>query len=90
MSKELLGIASDLADDALSMLGRPWEVSRTVFCSWMLPLMGAEITLIDRTHQLFTYPKEFLFAIGYRGSDKRGSTVFSQRMVTLTNLVKLQ
>ena len=36
----------------------PWEVSRTVFGSWMLPLtcMVVEIALIDRAHQLFTYP----------------------------------
>ena len=32
------------------------EVSRTVFCSWMLPLMGVEIAFIDCAHQLFTYP----------------------------------
>ena len=36
--------------------GMKWEVSRTVFRSWMLPLMGVEISLIDRAYPLFTYP----------------------------------
>ena len=31
----------------------PWEVSRTVFRSWMLPLMDVVITLIDQVNQLF-------------------------------------
>ena len=35
MSEELLGVVSAPADDALSMSGMPWEVSRTVFRSWM-------------------------------------------------------
>ena len=47
MLEELLGVLSDLADDTLSTSGMPWEVSRTVFCSWMLSLMGVKITLID-------------------------------------------
>ena len=53
-SEELLGLALDPADDTLSTLGMPWEVSRTVFRSWMLPLL--EITLIYCVHQLFPYP----------------------------------
>ena len=32
------------ANDTLSTLGMPWEVSETVFPSWMLPLMGGVIT----------------------------------------------
>ena len=59
----------------VNTLGMTWEVSRTVFRSWMLPLMGVEITLIDCAHQLFTYPNEFLVVVGHRGSDKQGSTV---------------
>ena len=31
MSEELLGVVSVAVDDALSMSGMPWEVSRTVF-----------------------------------------------------------
>ena len=39
------------------------------------PLMGVVITLIDRSHQLFTYPtfhlsERILVAVGHRGSDK--------------------
>ena len=56
MLVELLGVVSYAADDTLSMLGIPWEVSINVFRSWMLPLMGVEINLFDHAHQLFTYP----------------------------------
>ena len=44
VSKELLGVVLDPADDTLSTSGMRGEVSRTVFHLWMLPLMGAEIT----------------------------------------------
>ena len=81
MLAELLGVVSDPADDTLSTSGMPWEVLRTVFRSWMLPLMGVVIALIDRFHQLFTYPNEFLVAVAHRGSDKRGSTVFTFNFV---------
>ena len=40
MSEELLGVVSAAADDTLSTSGMPLEVSRTVFCLWMLPLIG--------------------------------------------------
>ena len=56
LSEELLCVVSAPADDTSSTSGMAWEVSRTVFRSWMLPLMGVVITLIDRAHQLFTYP----------------------------------
>ena len=81
MSEELLGVVSDPVDvNMLSTSGLPWEVSEIVFRSWMLrswmlPLLGVEITVIDRAHQLFTYPNEFLVTVGHRGSDKQGSTV---------------
>ena len=55
MSEELLVVDSDPADDTLSTSGMAWEVSRRVFRSWMLPLMGVVIALIDCTDQLFTY-----------------------------------
>ena len=55
MLEELLGVVSSPADNKLSTLVMPWEVSTTVFHSWMLPRMGVEITLIDFAHQLFTY-----------------------------------
>ena len=55
MLEELLGVISNPADDTLSISGTLWEVSRTVFHSWMLPLMGVEITLVDRAHHLSTY-----------------------------------
>ena len=35
MSEELLGVISVPADDALSMLGMPWEVSRNVFLEYL-------------------------------------------------------
>ena len=38
MSEELLGFISAPVDDILSTLGMAWEVSGTVFRSWMLPL----------------------------------------------------
>ena len=77
MLEELLGVVLAPADDTLNMLGMAWEVSGTVFHSWMLPLMGVVITLIDHTHQLliYLYLNEFLVAVGHRGLDKRGSTV---------------
>ena len=57
MSEEMLGVISDPADDTLCTPGMQWDyVSRTVFRSWMLPLKGVEITLIDHAHQLLTYP----------------------------------
>ena len=55
MPEELLDIISDPVDDTLSTSEMPWEVSKTAFHSWMLPLMGVVITLIDHAHQLFTY-----------------------------------
>ena len=54
--EELLGIVSAVANDTLSTSGMPWVVLRTVFHSWMLPLMGVVITLIDHAHHLSTYP----------------------------------
>ena len=62
-------------------VGDDVEVSRTVFRSWMLPLRGVEIALIDCAHQLFTYPNEFLVTVGHRGSDKRGSTVLGDKFL---------
>ena len=53
MSEELLGVVLTPVDDALGTSGMPWEVS---FRSFMLPLRGVMITLIDHAHQLFTYP----------------------------------
>ena len=50
VSEELLGVVLVPADDTLGTSGMPWEVSRTVLCLWMLPLMGVVITLIDRSH----------------------------------------
>ena len=35
MSEEMLGVVSAPADDGLSTSGVSWEVSRTVFRSWM-------------------------------------------------------
>ena len=72
-----MGFVSAPADDRLSTSGMAWEVSGTVFRSWMLPLMGVVIALIDRMQpsiihlsEFFTYPTEFLVAVGHRGSDK--------------------
>ena len=50
MSEELLGVVSDAVDDTLNTSEMLWEVSRIVFRSWMLPLMGVEIALIDCIH----------------------------------------
>ena len=49
----------------VSTLGMTWKVSRTVFHSWMLPLMGVEIALIDRVHKLFTYPNFSLIRMNF-------------------------
>ena len=82
MSEELLGVILAPADNTLSTSGMAWEMSGTVFCSWMLPLMGVVIALIDHVHQsfhlseLFTYPNEFLVPVGYRGSDKQRSYMY--------------
>ena len=79
MLGELLGVVLAPADDTLSMSGMAWEVSGTLFRSWMLPLMGVVIALIDHTSiihlpELFTYPNKVLVAVGHRDSDKREST----------------
>ena len=55
MSEELLVVVLAPADDILNTSWMPWEVSGTVFDSWMLPLMGVVIVLLDHGHQLFTY-----------------------------------
>ena len=55
MPEELLGVVSDPVDHTLSRLEMPWDVSKIVFRSWMLPRMGVEIALIDYDHQLFNY-----------------------------------
>ena len=58
ISEELLSVVFDpyASDDTLGTSRRPWEVSRTVFPSWMLSLMGVLIAIINHAHQLFTYP----------------------------------
>ena len=68
MSEKLLGVVSARSYDT-SMSGMEWEVSGSVLLSWMLPLpyMGVVITLIDCTHQLFTYLNEILVAVGRGG-----------------------
>ena len=64
MLQELLCAVLDPAD-MLSTSGMRWEVSRTVFRSWKLPLMGVEIALIDCGHQLFPYPNFSLIRINF-------------------------
>ena len=46
--------------------GMSWEMSGTVFHTWMLPFMGAVITLIGHADQLFTYPYFSLIRTNFR------------------------
>ena len=63
-SEKMLGVVSDPADDTW-YVGDDVEVSRTAFRSWMLQLTGVEIALIDRDHQLFTYPNVSLIRTNF-------------------------
>ena len=71
----------DLVPGALSSFPLMGVVIALIDCPWIIPLS-----------EHFTYPNDILFAVGHRGSDKRGSKVviFPLYVIKLKGSTKTQ